>query len=413
MSRRVVITGLGAVTAAGVGVKDFWQALRDGVSGIGPITRFDASPYQCRVAAEVGDFEPRQFMSPKLAATTNRFSQLGVAAARLAYEDAGLAGVPRASRFPACFASSTTAIAEFQGAIEQSVEGGPSHLSPSVVLEAIGSAATNHIVAELGLTGQPMTLASGCAAGLDVIQWACGEIQAGRTVGVVGGASDAPLSTAIHRTWSALGWLSQWPGSPAQALRPFDAASTGTVLGEGAGAYILEDLEHARARGARMYAEVLGYGDGSLGLHPEAPDPTTASLENALRAVLRSSRLDPAEVDYVNTHGGGVPRQDRGETEAYRRVFGRHAYNIPVSSTKPITGNPFSASGPLQVIAGCFALSEQVVPATLNLDVPDSACDLDYVPNRSRAARVNRVLIATRAIGPTYSAIILGQAPGH
>src|SRR5262249_20904490 len=220
------------------------------------------------------------------------------------------------------------------------------------------------------------------------------------------------LSTTIHAAWSTLGQLSTWPGPPAQALRPFDAASTGTVLGEGAGAYVLEDLEHARARGTRMYAEVLGYGSGIEGLQPKpVADSTIASLEAAIRRALHAARLDPFQIDYISTHAGGIPKQDRGETAAIRSVFGRHAYSVPVTSIKPITGNPFSAAGALQVVAACFTLTEQFIPPTLNLDVPDAECDLDYVPHRGRPARVNHLLIATRAIGPTYSAIVLGRAP--
>jgi 3-oxoacyl-(acyl-carrier-protein) synthase len=280
-----------------------------------------------------------------------------------------------------------------------------------VVLESIGSAVTNRIAVELELTGQTMTLASGCASGLDSVQWACAEIQAGRAVAVLAGATDAPLSTAIHATWSALGWLSRWPGPPGQALRPFDAMSTGTVLGEGAGAFVLEELEHARSRGARTYAEVLGFGTGSDGLQTGPGDPTAASLEHAVRAALRTARLEPHEVDYVSTHGGGIPGNDRAETETYRRVFGRHAYNFPVTSIKPLTGNAFAASGALQIVAACFTLTEQFVPATLNLDIPDPACDLDYVPGRGRVARVRRLLVTTRAIGPTYSAVVLAPPP--
>jgi 3-oxoacyl-[acyl-carrier-protein] synthase II len=410
-ARRIVITGLGAVTAAGVGVKAFWHALREGQSGLDTLTRFDPTPFTCRVAAEAREFDPRLFMRSKTAAITNRFTQFGVAVARMAHEDAGLPALPRAARFPVCFGSSTTAVSEFQGAVEQMATGGLAHLSPAVVLESIGSAVTNRIATELEMIGQTMTLASGCASGLDSIQWAGGEIQAGRAVGVLAGATDAPLSTAIYGTWSALGWLSRWPGPPSQALRPFDAMSTGTVLGEGAGAFVLEEIEHARSRGARIYAEVLGFGTGSEGLQRIPGDPTSASLEQAVRAALRAARVDPSEIDHVSSHGGGIPGNDRAETATYRQMFGRHAYSIPVTSIKPVTGNAFAASGALQIVAACLTLTEQFVPGTLNLDIADPACDLDYAPGRGRVARVRRLLVTTRAIGPTYSAVVLAPPP--
>ncbi|MGH7322627.1 MAG: beta-ketoacyl-[acyl-carrier-protein] synthase family protein, partial [Candidatus Rokuibacteriota bacterium] len=227
------------------------------------------------------------------------------------------------------------------------------------------------------------------------------------------GATDAPLSTSIHAAWSTLGLLSRWPGPVAQALRPFDAMSTGLVLGEGAGAFVLEDLDHARARGARIYAEVLGHGTGTEGLHLRAIDPTGQSLQSAVQESLRAARLDSTDIDYINTHGSGLRDHDRAETAAYRAVFGRHAYHIPISSIKPMTGQPFAAGGALQVVAACFSLEEQFVPPTLNHDIPDQGCDLDYVPNRGRVARLNRVLVATRAIGPTHSAVILGRLPEH
>jgi 3-oxoacyl-[acyl-carrier-protein] synthase II len=411
MRRRIVITGLGAVTAAGIGTKAFWHALRNGLSGLDTLTRFDPSPFTCRVAGEAREFDPRLHMRAKTAGRINRFSQLGLAAARMAYEDADLAADPRASRFSVCFGSSLTAAAEYQGVIERLTGAGLARLSPGSVLESIGSAVTNWIAAELDLSGQTMTLGSGCASGLDSVQWACNEIQDGRATGVVAGATDAPLATAIYGTWSTLGWLSRWPGPPAQALRPFDAMSTGTVLGEGSGAFVLEDLEHARARGARMYAEILGCGTGSEGLHLGPADPTRTSLEQAVRAALRAARLDPSEIDYVSTHGGGIPSNDRAETATYRSVFGRHAYNMPVTSIKPITGNAFAAGGALQVVAACFTLAEQSVPGTLNLDIPDPACDLDYVPGTGRPARVRRLMVTTRAIGPTYSAVVFAPPP--
>jgi 3-oxoacyl-[acyl-carrier-protein] synthase II len=394
-----------------MGTKPLWRAFREGTSGIREITRFDASPYPCRVAAEVGDFDAWMFMSPKVAATTARFTQLGVAAARMAYDDAALAAVPRASRFPVCFATATSAVPEFQQTVQRFTVEGTRGLSPAMVVESISSAVTNHVAVELGLMGQTMTLASGCGSGLDVIQWGCEQIQARQVVGVLAGATDAPLSTSIHAAWSTLGLLSRWPGPAAQALRPFDAASTGLVLGEGAGAIVLEDLDHARARGARIHAEVLGYGSGTEGLHLRAVDPAGTSLQSAVRGALRAARLEPTEVDYINTHGSGLRDHDRAETVAYRTVFGSHAYHMPISSIKPVTGQPFAAGGTLQVLAACFALEEQFVPPTLNHDIPDQGCDLDYVPNRGRTARVTYVLVTTRAIGPTHSAVVLGPPP--
>jgi 3-oxoacyl-[acyl-carrier-protein] synthase II len=406
--RRVVITGLGAVTPVGTGVKAFWHALRDGVPGIGPISRFDATSYPCRVAAEIRDFDATEFMGRKAAATMTRFAQFGVAAARMAYDDAGLTGTAAGKRFPVCFSSSANAVPEFQATIEQLREAG-GRMSPSVMLESIGHAATNHIALELGLTAQTMTLASGCASGLDGIQWACDQIRAGRARGVLAGATDAPLSTAVHAAWCALGLLSRWPGPPAQALRPFDALMDGLVIGEGAGAFVLEDLDHARARGAPIYAEVLGYGAGTDGLHHQGVHPAGPSLQAAARAALRAARLEPPDIDHINTHGSGSPEHDRAETAAYRAVFGRHAHGIPVTSIKPMIGQPFAAGGALQVIAACFTLTEQYVPPTLNHDIPDPSCDLDYVPDRGRPARVERAMVATRTLGPTHAAVVLGR----
>jgi 3-oxoacyl-[acyl-carrier-protein] synthase II len=409
MRRRVVITGLGAVTPVGIGIKAFWHALREGTPGIGTISRFDPSPYPCQVAAEVRGFDARDFMSVKRAAVTTRFVQLGVAAGRMAHDDAGLGAAPRATRFPVCFASSASAVPEFQDTIQQFVEAGPRRFSPSVMLESIGHAATNHVAVELGLRGQTMTVASGCASALDAMQWACGEIQSGRVAGVLVGATDAPLSTSILAAWCAMGLLTRWAGPPAQALRPFDALMDGLVIGEGAGAFVLEDLDQARARGARLYAEVLGYGTGTAGLHQGAVDPRGASIQGAVRSALGAAGLEAADLDYVNSHGSGSPEHDRAETAAYHAVFGRYAYNIPVSSIKPMTGQSFAAAGALQVLAGCFALDEQFIPPTLNHDIPDPACDLDYVPHRGRGARLNRVLVTSRTLGPTYSAVILGR----
>ena len=405
MRRRVAITGLGAVTPIGVGVKAFWRALGDGALGVGPITRFDPAPFACRVAAEVRGFEPAgERLTP-----AGRFAQFGMAAARMAYDNAGLPGVRAASGFAVCVGSGASAVAEFQEVLER-LQGRPMRRrDASIVVESIGLTLTNYAAVDLGLRGQTMTLGSGCASGVDAIQWSCAQIEAGRIVGVLAGAADAPLATAVHAAWGKLGWLSRWSGPPAQALRPYDAASDGSVLGEGAGMYVLEDLAHARARGAHVYAEVLGYGSGSDGLDLRTVDESGASLQAAMRGALEDARLDPVEIDHINAHGGGVPKHDRAESVAYRAVFGRHAYSIPVTSIKGMIGQPFAAGGALQVVAACYSLAEQFVPPTMNHDIPARDCDLDYVPGRGRAARVNRVLVTSRAIGPTHSAVILGH----
>lgn len=411
--RRVVITGLGAVTPIGIGVKAFWHGLREGLSGVDTITRFDPARQTCKVAAEVRGFDPRDFLSGRAASlsTAGLFVHFGLAAARMAYDDAGLAAVAGARRFPVCFGSGAGAAPELQEAVEQIAEHGMRRRQASAVVGSIGHALSTATAVELGLAGATMTVGSGCAAGLDAVQWACEEIRSGRAAGALVGAADTPLTPNVHGAWGTLGWLSHWHGRPAEALRPFDALSTGSVLGEGAGAFVLEDLEHARRRGAPVHAEVLGYGSASDGLDLRTVDPAGASLQGAVHGALRTARLDPADVDHVNTHGGGVPAHDRAESAAYRAVFGRHAYSLSVSSIKPMIGQPFAAGGALQLVAACFTLAEQFVPATLNHDFPDAGCDLDYVPNRGRPARVNRLLVATRAIGPTHSVVVLGRPP--
>lgn len=405
MRRRIAITGLGAVTPIGIGVKAFWQGLREGTLGVGPITRFDASPFPCRVAAEVRGFEPAgERLTP-----AGRFAQFGMAAARMAYEDAGLPAVRAASGFAVCVASGASAVAEFQEVLDR-LQGRPMRRrDASMVVESIGHALTNYAAVDLGLRGQTMTLGSGCASGVDAIQWACAQIEAGRIEGALVGAADAPLATSVHAAWGKLGWLSRWSGPPPQALRPWDALSDGSVLGEGAGMYVLEHLDHARARQAHVYAEVLGYGSGTDGLDLRTVDPTGASLQAAMRVALHEARLEARDLDHVNAHGGGVPKHDHAETAAYRAVLGRHAYNIPVTSIKGMIGLPFAAGGALQVVAACFSIAEQFVPPTMNHDIPAAGCDLDYVPGRGRPVRVERVMVTSRAIGPTHSAVILGR----
>lgn len=411
MSRRVVITGLGAVTPVGIGVKAFWSALREGVSGIDTITQFDASPYPCRVAAEVKGFEMPDVGGPRASARMGRFTQFAVAAAKMAYDDAALATVRRAPRFGVCFGSAASAASEIQCSMERFFARGMRTIPPSLLLESASHAATGHVAAALGLAGPTTTVASGCATGIDVVNWASQQIEAGLAPGVLAGGTETPVSSYVHAAYCAARMGSRWPGPPAQALRPFDALRDGSALGEGAGAFVLEDLDHARARGAHVYAEVVGFGSVTGTVPPGVSDPASAPLQAAVLEALRAGRLGPADIDHINAHGNALPDHDRAETAAYRAAFGRYAYGIPVTSIKPLTGQAFAASSALQVVAGCFTLEEQFVPATLNHDIPDPACDLDYVPGRGRTARVSRLLVVAQALGGTRSVLVLGRSP--
>jgi 3-oxoacyl-[acyl-carrier-protein] synthase II len=405
----VVITGLGAVSPVGLGVKAFWQALRDGVSGIDRLGLFDPAPYPCQLAAEVKGFEPSALLpSPKAAARMGRFAQFAVAAAQMAHEDAGLASLREAPRYGVCFGSAASSVAELEESVGRFFGRGHRAIPPTIMLESASHAATGHVGSLLGLRGPTTTLGSGCATGLDVVQWAVQQVAAGHTPGVLAGGTDAPLSPYIHAAFCASRMATAWRGAPAEALRPFDVLHDGAVLGEGAAAFVLEDRERARARGARLYAEVLGFGSAT-GATPGPADPEGRSLQAAIRDALRTARLDPGDIDHIAAHGNGLPAHDRVETAAYRGAFGRHAYNVPVSSIKPMTGQAFASASALQVVAACFSLVEQFVPPTLNHDVPDPACDLDYVPNRGRVARVRHVLVVAQAVGGTRSALVLGH----
>jgi 3-oxoacyl-(acyl-carrier-protein) synthase len=408
--RRVAVTGLGAITPVGLGVKAFWDALRAGTSGVGPITQFDPGAFPCQLAAEVRGFEAPADLNPRAAARMGRFAQFAVAAARMAFDDAGLSGTPGGKRFGVGLGSAASAAAELQESIERFTGRGHRAIAPTLLLESAGHAASSHVAAYLGCEGPVTTVASGCATGLDAVQWGAQQIGAGVLPGAVVGGTEAPISSYVHGAFCAGRLATGWAGAPAEAVRPFDVLHDGTVLGEGAGVLVLEDLDRARTRGARVYAEVLGFGSVG-GRAAGSPDPRGTDLQAAIRDALRGARLAPADLDWICAHGNGLPEHDRAETAAYRETLGRHAYSVPVSSIKPMTGMSFAAASALQVVAAAFALAEQFVPATINHDVPDPACDLDYVPGRGRVARVRHVLAAAQAVGGTRSVLVLGPPP--
>jgi 3-oxoacyl-(acyl-carrier-protein) synthase len=275
-------------------------------------------------------------------------------------------------------------------------------------IEYPAHAPVSHVSTELGITGQAMTLASACATGLDVVQWGYSQIKDGYADIVFAGSTDAPISEVPFAGFCALKALSTSNDPPSRASRPYDLRRSGLVMGEGSAVCVVEELEHAVRRGATIYAEILGYGSGNEGGYRTRVDSGELALANALEMALLRARLTPADIDYINSHGNALPDYDLIETVAFKRVFGKQAYNIPISSIKSMIGHAMGAASSFQVAAASLSLSHSIIPPTINLDTPDPECDLDYVPNQARACRVRRALINAHAMGGTHSVLILG-----
>lgn len=413
MKRRVVVTGLGVVAPNGIGKESFWSHLVRGKSALTTITCFDPSPYPCKVAAEIRNFRPAEFMRPARSKHRGRFSQFAVAAAKLAVLDAALPLTPEtSSRAHVCIGTSMAGIGDVtEGARNGFARAGFEGIPVMSGLEYAPHAPAGHVSAELGIRGQALTVASACATGLDAIQWAAAQISADSADAVVAGATDAPLAELAYATLSALGILTKFSGPPSCAARPYDFQRDGIVLGEGAGVLVLEELDRARARNAPIYAEVLGFGSSTEGGYGIKTDSAELALADAIHAALAQATLGPTDVDYIGAHGVGLPDYDLVETRAFKRVFGDRAYNIPISSIKSMIGHAMGAASALQVAAGCLTLQQSIIPPTINLDVPDPECDLDYVPHRARIARIRHVLVNAHAMGGTHSVMILGSPP--
>ena len=409
--RRVVITGLGTVAPNGIGKDAFWKSLVAGTSAVGPISLFDASPYPCRVGAEVTNFRPEEFMLPARVKHRGRFSQLAVAAAKLAVQDAclNLKDV-RADRVRIAMGTSMSGIGDItEGARLGFARAGFEGIPIVSGLEFSAHAPVSHISSELRIQGQALTLGSACTTGLDAVQWAAQQIADGYADFALAGATDAPFAELAYATLSALGILTTYEGPPSKASRPYDLHRDGMVLGEGAAVVILEELNNAIGRGAPFYAEVLGYGHGNEGGYGPRTDTAEKALTNGIRSALASAGLTPRDVDHINAHGNGLPDYDLVETRAFKEALGVHAYNIPVNSIKSTIGHAMGAASALQVVASCLTIQYGVIPPTINLDTPDPECDLDYVPLKARSGRFRRILINAHAMGGTHSVLILGS----
>ena len=391
--RRVVVTGLGAVTPIGNDVAQYWEGLRSGRNGVAAITLFDASRHACRFAAEVKNFEPAGWLEPKEAKRWDRFCQFGVVAAKQAVQDAGLSiDDSNRNRVGVSIGSGVGGLLMMETQAQVLNDRGPDRVTPFCVPMMIPNMATGLTAIALGARGPSSAVATACAAGSNAIGDAFRQIQLGLAdVMVCGGAESAitPLGVAAFASAKALSFRND---DPATASRPFDLERNGFVIGEGAGMLVLESLDHAQARGATPLAEIVGYGTTCDAHHITSPSPGGVGGAEAMRLTLVDARLQPEDVDYVNAHGTSTQANDSNETAAIKSALGDRARQIPVSSTKSMTGHLLGGSGGIEAVASVLAIGHNLVPPTINYHTPDPACDLDVVPNVARDHPVNVVL---------------------
>ena len=407
MTRRVVISGIGAVTPIGADIASTWDAMLRGRGGIGRITRFDPSPYESQIAGEVKDFDPTKYMDRKDARRTDRFAQLAVAAASQALTDGSLDVTADPERIGVAIA---TGVGGLETLIEQVLlmeKRGPGRLSPFLVPMLMANAGSAQISMQFGLKGPNVTHVSACASSAHAIGESAEMIRRGQAdVMVAGGAEAAVLPLAIG-AFSTMHAMSRRNDDPEHASRPFDKDRDGFCLSEGSAAVILEERERALARGARIYGELVGYGATADAYHITSPSPEGEGNARAMEMALTQAGLRPADIGYINAHGTSTQPNDREETAAIKRVFGDHAYKLLVSSTKSMTGHLLGAAGALEAIACLLAMRDGRIPPTINYTTPDPALDLDYVPNTARDAQVTAALSNSMGFGGHNASLVL------
>lgn len=385
MLKRVVVTGLGVVSPIGIGKDLFWQNLAAGKSGISRITHFDPAAYDSRIAGEVKDFDPGLYMEKKEAKRLVSFIQFAIAASKLAVEDARLSITPEnAADIGVIIGSGIGGIGFLEEQARVLHEKGPGKLSPFTVPFMITDMAAGYTSIMLGAKGPNLCIVTACATGTHSIGEAFKTIQRGAAQAIIAGGTEASITPIGIGSFCAARALSTRNHEPERASRPFDKERDGFVMGEGAGSVILESLESAQARGARIYAEVIGYGASGDAYHITAPAPEGEGAVRAIRAALKDANIPPEEIDYVNAHGTSTELNDKYETVALKAVFGEHARKLAISSNKSMIGHLLGASGAVEFIATVLAMQNSLAPPTINYENPDPECDLDYIPNQAR-----------------------------
>jgi 3-oxoacyl-[acyl-carrier-protein] synthase II len=413
MGRRVVITGLGGVTPIGIGVDAIWESACAGRSGVGPITLFDVSNQKCRIAGEVRGFEPERWMPAKHLKRMDDFSRYAVAAAVMAVEDARLPiSLENSRRIGVLLGNNNGGARTIFRTVTRYNAEGPDSVSPFYITAITTSLGAAQVAIRLGVRGPNFTIGNACASGLNAIGEAWRYVRDGTCDAVLAGGSDALIDPTEIAGFANSRAISCRNDEPERASRPFDRNRDGFVLSEGAAMLVVEALEHARARGARIYAEILGYATGSEAFHIAAPLPDGVGAAACMEAAMESAGVRPEEIDYINAHATSTPAGDVNETQGIKRAFGAHAHRLLVSATKSMTGHLIGASGALEALIVAKTLETGIVTPTINLDEPDPECDLDYVPHTARRADVRVALTNSFGFGGANASMVLRRWEG-
>ena len=414
MGRRVVVTGMGTINPLGGDVDTFWKNLRAGVSGIREITAFDHSRLPVHFAGEV-EFDPEAYLPRKESRRLDRFAQLFHAASAQALGDAGLSYTeddPAADRAGVVSASGIGGVITFQEGVETLIARGPQRISPLTITQIIANMAGGYVSIDFHLFGPNTCVVTACAASANAIGDAAEIIRRDDADVMLAGGSEAAITEFAMGGFAQARALSTRNEDPQRASRPFDAGRDGFVMGEGSAVLVLEEREHALARGARIYAEIVGYGMSADGYHVTAPRPGGAGAAKAMERAIAQAGLQPSAIDYINAHGTSTAANDSTETAAIKTVFGEHAYRVPISSTKSMTGHLLGGAGALESIVCILAIRDGVVPPTINYETPDPECDLDYVPNEGREVAVRRAMTNSFGFGGHNAALVYAAYGG-
>jgi 3-oxoacyl-[acyl-carrier-protein] synthase II len=409
--RRAVITGIGPITCIGQGVEEFWNGIKAEKSGVSRISAFDTSGFNAHCGGEIRDWHPEEFFPPHRLKRLDRYAQFAVASAKLALDDARLeySRENPQDRVGVSFGTALGGVCQAEDQHIRFLKKGTRGVNPTLALQVFGGSAHSNVAIEFGFRGVGTTNSNSCASGTVAVGEALRYIRDGFADVIVAGGAEAPLGPLTFGAFAIIKTMSQWTGDPALSSRPFDRLRDGFVMGEGAASLIVEELEHAQARGARIYAEVLGYSLNNDAFHMTSPLPGGASCIRAMHDALADAQLSLTQIDYINAHASSTQLNDSTETASIKQVFGEHAREIPVSGTKGYYAHPLGATGAIEAALCALALEHQWIPPTINYETPDPACELDVVPNHGRAAELNYVMSNSFGFGGINACVILGR----